>query len=279
MDHNERKSQHIASLLARPGQDVAFVEHNGTLYYSHAPMEKKGPSSAIVILLQNIFDQFIDHSFFILRNRLLTTAALSEMDRGMIKVVGKRATDNIVPQNHETEIPLSELPTHLQEVRDLTTQSPHLSSMNSWPQSEVTKHLPAKAPASQQEYLQAAFALAKEVPRGEVLHDYDRGIAALMFSVTGELIGFGLNSNSKNKTFHAEVNMVQKYFRETGKLIPKGARIYSTHKPCKMCAGMIFDGAEDPKSLQVIYGVKEVGRMSVQTVLDQYEINRQLLVD
>lgn len=270
----EKKAQHFAHLLARSGQDVAFVEHQGVLYYSYAAIDRQGPPSAVVVLLQNIFDQFIDHSFFILRNRIFTTATLSEMDRGMIKVVGKRATGNIEPCNHD----LQELP-RLQEVHSQTMASPHLNEMNSWTLSEVQKYLPNNSPRADQDYLRSAFTLAEQVPRGEILHDYDRGIAALMLGPDNELLGFGVNSNSKNKTFHAEVNMIQKYHRETGKKLPAGTRIYSTHKPCKMCAGMIFDGAEDPKSLQVFYGIEETGRLSVQTVLDLHSLNKQLLSD
>lgn len=271
----EKNAQHFAYLLSLPGQDVAFVEHKGVLYYAHGPISYKGPSSSVVTLLQNIFEQFIDHSFFILRNRIFTTGTLSEMDRGMIKVVGKRATDQVQAFDHN----LQTLPQMQNVALSKTIETPHLSPMNRWPKTEVEKRLPQKSNADAKELLRAAFALAQEVPRGEVLHDYDRGIAALMFGADGGLLGFGLNSNSKNKTLHAEVNMVQRYFQETGSLLPKGTRIYSTHKPCKMCAGMIFDSAEDPKSLQVFYGVEEVGRLSVQTVLDLHGLNKQLLCD
>ncbi|MNL04444.1 tRNA-specific adenosine deaminase [compost metagenome] len=271
----EKNAQHFAYLLGLPGQDVAFVEHKGVLYYAHGPISYKGPSSAVVILLQNIFDRFIDHSFFILRNRIFTTGSLSEMDRGMIKVVGKRATDQVRAHNHD----IQELPQFQNVILNKSVETLHLSPMNHWPKAEVEKRLPQKTNADAKELLRAAFALAQEVPRGDILHDFDRGIAALMFSADGVLLGFGLNSNSKNKTLHAEVNMVQRYFRETGSLLPKGTRIYSTHKPCKMCAGMIFDAAEDPKSLQIFYGVEEAGRLSVQTVLDLHGLNKQLLFD
>ena len=272
---SEKNIQHFAYLLSLPGQEVAFVEHKGILYYAQSAIPRKGPSSAVVILLQNIFDQFIDHSFFILRNRIYTTGILSEMDRGMIKVVGKRVTDQVPAVNHG----ISELP-HFQNVGLVNSaDTPHLSPMNRWSHAEVEKYLPRKSDAAAKEFLQAAFSLAQVVPRGDVLHDYDRGIAALMLSADGQLLGFGLNSNSKNKTLHAEVNMVQRYFRETGSLIPQGTRIYSTHKPCKMCAGMIFDGSADPQSVQVFYGIEEVGRLSVQTVLDLHGLNKQLLFD
>jgi cytidine deaminase len=271
----EEKAQHFAHVLALAEYDVAFVEHKGVLYYAHAPILQKGPSSSVVILLQNIFDQFIDHSFFILRNRIFTTAKLSEMDRGMIKVVGKRATDQIPARDHQ----MIDLPLLQNVVLNKTSQTPHLSPMNRLPKAEIEKRLPWKIDADAKDLLRAAFSLAQEIPRGEVLHDYDRGIAALMLSAEGKLLGFGLNSNSKNKTLHAEVNMVQRFFQETGSLLPKGTRIYSTHKPCKMCAGMIFDASEDPTSLEVFYGVEEVGRLSAQTVLDQHGLNKQLLFD
>ncbi|MGZ3771208.1 MAG: Bd3614 family nucleic acid deaminase, partial [Bdellovibrio sp.] len=81
---------HLETLPQSEPYHVAFVEHNNTIYYSFYPRNCEAPSSAIVKLLQGVFDKFLDQSFFILRNRIYTTAALSEMCRGMVKVVAKR---------------------------------------------------------------------------------------------------------------------------------------------------------------------------------------------
>lgn len=271
----ETRAAHFASVLASPEEDVAFVEHKEVLYFARYPRNQVGPSSAVVRLLQGLFEQFIDHSFFILRNRIFTTASLSEMDKGMIKVVAKRATGDI-PMVTDPSIVLPEC-VEITRANILNEQE-HLNAANKQALAKVASVLP-KPPTSPQNYLQAATTLADKVPRGEILHDYDRGIAAFMLNENGELLSYGVNSNSKNKTLHAEVNMVQRYFRETGNKIPKGTQIFSTHKPCKMCAGMIYDWCQDPMSVQIYYGVEETGRLSTATILDQHGLNKQLRAD
>jgi tRNA(Arg) A34 adenosine deaminase TadA len=116
------------------------------------------------------------------------------------------------------------------------------------------------------------------VPRGDVLHDYDRDIAAILVDAEGKLLSYGVNSNSKNKTLHAEVNLIQRYFKETGRKIPLGAVLYSTHKPCKMCAGMIYHWSENPDVLQVYYNIDEQGGLSKTTILDEKELNWRLKI-
>lgn len=268
----ESRASHIAFLLASSEEEVAFVEHKGVLYYARYSKSDTGPSSAVVKLLQGLFEQFIDHSFFILRNRIFTTAHLTEMDKGMIKVVAKRATGDISRIQDEN---LS-MPQAIEIARaNLRTEQEHLNESNKIELTQIMPLLPQTG-ALPTEYLQAAQDLAQKVPRGEILHDYDRGIAAFMIAPNGHLLAYGVNSNSKNKTLHAEVNMVQRFFRETGQKIPTGTQIYSTHKPCKMCAGMIYDWAEEPSSLKVFYGVEETGRLSTATVLDQHGLNQQI---
>lgn len=273
----EKRSEHIAFLLHRPGYELAFVEHNGVLYYSYFRTRLCAPSSAVVRLMQGLFEQFIDHSFFILRNRIYTTARLTEMCRGMIKVVAKRASEGVFAKDHQLELSL-----RFEEICAEPTDLPafyHLSSENRAPLSDIQRWLQQASPSKSGDFLRAALKLANRVPRGEILHDYDRSIAALLVNESGTLLGYGLNSNGKNKTLHAEVNLVQRMYRETGLKIPPRTILYSTHKPCKMCAAMIYDWCEDPKSLQVYYSVEESGGLSRQTILDRQQLNKWLPLD
>lgn len=268
----EKKAEHIAFLLDRPGLDLAFVEHQGTVFASYFPRGLKAPSSALVNLLQGLFDEYVDHSFFILRQRLFTTAPLTEMCRGMVKVVAKRVTENVQPQNHSLALDFN-----LKEVglySETGMKSQHLSVENSETLQSVEAFLRTTSLVTPGDFLNQATELARRVPRGSVLHDYDRDIAALLVDASGRLLGFGLNSNSKNKTLHAEVNLLQRLYCETRAPIPAGAKLFSTHKPCKMCAGMIYHWSEDPHSLEVLYLKEETGGLSRQTVLDREGINK-----
>jgi cytidine deaminase len=248
--------QQIAFDLARPGFELAFVSHRGVLYYSYFPQGGLAPSSAVIKLLQGLFDLYIDHSFFILRNRIFTTAAISSMCQGMVKVVAKRVLGEVHGINNGLPVPLEKI-----FVGDeaLLASARFLSPVNKLALEKI-KDL------EQESKLAWVQKIASLNVRGEVLHDYDRDIACLLVDSFGEILAFGVNSNSKNKTLHAEVNMVQRYYRETGRRLPVGAKLYTTRKPCKMCAGMIHDWSEDPATLEIHY--LEDDRSSKNTVLD-----------
>lgn len=268
----ENRSEHIAFLLHQPGLSLAFVEHNEVIYYAYFPEGSQAPSSAVVKLLQGLFDQCVDQSFFILRQRIFTTAALTEMCRGMVKVVAKRATGGITSRQHEFKIH-----SRFQQVGETLTEVTsrhHLSFENHFPLAQVQGWVEKNKSHNIEDYLQIAQHLAAQVPRGDILHDYDRNIAALLVSSQGQVLSYGINSNSKNKTLHAEVNLLQKLFLDFSLKIPAGAILYSTHKPCKMCAGMIYHWSENPTKIQVYYSVTEKGLFSRHTVLDREGLNR-----
>lgn len=270
---SEKKAEHIAFLLARPDRDLAFVEHQGTVYYAFYPKTAVAPSSAVVKLLQGLFDQFVDHTFFILRQRIYTTAPLTEMCRGMIKVVAKRVTGPIQAMDHKEVLELKFV--EIGESDQVMTRVNLLSAENQAPVSEVATWMSLQKPLNPKDYLRLAGELACRVPRGEVLHDYNRDIAAILVDAQGEILSYGINSNSKNKTLHAEVNLLQRFYRESQKRIPPGAVLYSTHKPCKMCAGMIYHWCEDLQHFKVYYSVEESGVLSRQTVLDRLALSER----
>lgn len=264
---SEKRAEHITFLLNRPGYELAFVEHEAKVFYAHYPNTVLSPSSALVKLLQGIFDQYVDHSFFILRKRLYTTGAPSEMGRGMLKVVAKRSSFSVFPVNHSLNLEPEFVP--IGEPDEVLFKSQYLSAENQQRLQDLT--------LQSDDFLKEAIELTRVVARGEVLHDYDRMIAALLVGPDKKLLSYGVNSNSKNKTLHAEVNLIQRLYRETGAKIPAGSVLFSTHKPCKMCAGMIHDWSETPQALRVFYRVEEKGQLSRHTILDQLGINEQLL--
>lgn len=270
----EKRAEHIAFLLSQPEKDLAFVEHKGVIYYAHFPAKTWAPSSAVVKLLQGLFDEFVDHSFFILRQRIYTTASLTEMCRGMVKVVAKRAS-SIKPHDHA--ISIAEKFQEIGPQETLLASVQYLNFENSRTLEDVQEQFAQRKTHAPEVLMQMTSEFAKRIPRGEILHDYDRDIAALLIGPQNDILSFGLNSNSKNKTLHAEVNLLQRFFKNSNRKIPQGSVLYSTHKPCKMCAGMIYHCAENPQDLKVYYGVEETGVLSRYTVLDQYQINKQLL--
>lgn len=253
---DEALIEQIAFNLQKPGFDLAFVIHRQKIYAAYCPKNFEGPSSAIIKLIQGLFDVHQDQSFFILRNRLYTTDALKARCQGMIKIIAKKGTGEVQSIDHS--LPVTE------EIFLIGDERPFAQVTLRTPENNLP--LEQIAFLKSKEDLEWVRKVAALNPRGEVLHDYDRDIACVLVDKSGDILGYGLNCNSKNKTLHAEVNLVQRLFHETGKKIPAGSVLLTTRKPCKMCAGMLYDWSEDPRTLSVHFA--EEDRSSQQTVLD-----------
>lgn len=98
-------------------------------------------------------------------------------------------------------------------------------------------------------YMAAAFRIlrAKQFPGGR------EGVAAILVDATGKILSWGLK-NPAHPALHGETTALLGY----GGDLPANVRMYTTLKPCKMCAGWIttlsggghgvFYGQNDPTS-------------------------------
>ncbi len=249
------------------GFEFAWVTHQDRTYFARYPKKLSGPSSAVVKLIQYLFDQQIDHSFFILRNRIFTTAPLTPMCEGMVQLAAKRATGEIRPQ--DLQISLQTQWTELGSESEHCLKTQHTFEVLWKPPDVISDAIEAY------HFLQD---LISKIPRGEILHDFNRPIAALICAADGRLLSWAVNNNSKNKTLHAEVAAVQKYYELHHDKLPEGVLVYSSLKPCRMCAGMIYEMTKEPKSLQVIYYQDDPGPLAQNTVLERQKLLKQYLL-
>jgi deoxycytidylate deaminase len=256
---NQKIAENLLYKIHRVGYESAYVKHQNRVYFCHFPVEIRAPSSAVVKLLQSVFDLYVDQSFFILRNRIYTTDQVGAMDLGMVKVAGKRITDRVKAVDHGLPIQFDLI--EVAAADEIVCKMRSLKEENYVQMQNIFSNFKGSP-------TQLVLELARQVSRGEVLHDFNRNIAAVLFDGDNTPLNYGVNQNSLNKTLHAEVNLVQSFYLRTGRKLPIGAKIFCTHKPCKMCAGMIHDWSEDIGSLQVIYQQDVTGRLSRRTVLD-----------
>lgn len=238
--------------------EFAWVCHQGKIYFARYPKVGAEFSSAVVKLIQFLFDRWIDNSFFILRNRIFSTAPLSLMCEGMVQLAAKRATGSVQAHDQGQLIHAEWIELGTAEEHRLKTQ--HLSLIQWQPPTEISDPIEAYF------HLQNLIA---QIPRGEILHDFNRPIAVLICSPEGKVLSWAVNNNSKNKTLHAEVVALQKYVNQHERRLPAHARIYTSLKPCRMCAGMIWDLAEEPQTLQTIYFQDDPGPLAKNTVLER----------
>jgi tRNA(Arg) A34 adenosine deaminase TadA len=88
-------------------------------------------------------------------------------------------------------------------------------------------------------YLMAALRLIEgSIPDHQQTRVDGHNIGALLVSRQGEVLAMGLNNSTENKTYHAELNLLQAYAKSGGGM-PAGSFLYSSLKPCDMCAAMI----------------------------------------
>ena len=259
---NEQTEQ-IAWILTQKYGSKAFawVEHEKNIYYAVLDKAGKLPVTAVTQLIQYLFDRYIDHSFFILRNRIFTTENLTDVCRAMVKLTAKRITGGIEPRNHDLE----NSQTWIQVCGSLDgiLESQHqqidfLSTGNLRKESAKNK-------------LQEIIA---GLDSGPVLHDFNRKIAAILCDSDGNILETSKNNNSKNKTLHAEVLLVQRYFQRHGRCIPENAVIYTSLKPCRMCAEMILNFCKNREMIQIYYLNDDPGPMAKNTILERKNILR-----
>lgn len=227
---------------------IHFTDKEGReiVYYSGFPQIKPQgcPSSAVVKLLQGIFDQKWDLSFFILRNRIYTSYEPSKMDQGMIRLVAKRCSVSPSVPGPLPDLEWIEIGNRSELFYENTVE-------------QIKAHLDL---AFVEEPVAALEVLEKQIPRGRVFHDFPREIAAILTDKENRVLEYAVHGGWLNKTLHAEVIVLQRHFKRTGQPLPEGAKLYTSLKPCRMCAEMVGEIAG--KDFEVHYKQNDPGPMA-----------------
>lgn len=254
----EQLAYEILQKTGSQERELAWVSHQDKVYFVVQSRHRKGPTSPVIKLIQHLFDQHIDHSFFILRNRIYTTSRLTETCQGMIKIAAKRATGDVVSKNNH-------LMHKYQFIEVASNESDFCSSAHV---ESLSVQVP-QAFSDENQIKETLHVITGHISRGDVLHDHNRSIAVIITDKDLNLLSWSANSNFKNKTLHAEVRAVQDYFQKTQMLLPAEAKVFVTLKPCRMCAAMIGENSEEPDSLQVKYLENDPGSLAQNTFLDK----------
>lgn len=229
--------------------DLALLEFSyrdrRTVYWSKAEQGALSFLSAPAILIQGIYELNPEMARKILRERIYTSAPMTDALHAMVKVCAKRIDVNVSLDGLQNRIS-----TDAVEVRELP------------PPAEAPKPLVA-APMEQARWL--AQTVSRE---SKLLYERDRAIGAVLVSAAGELLAHAVNTNARNRTCHAEMNLLRQLSFGGIRAIPREAKLYVTRKPCKMCAAMILSFCEDPKSNRVIYDEDDPGTNAQRTALD-----------
>lgn len=267
----------------------SFLCYENTVFYHQYSRRNYEPSSSILRLIQGIYETAPQKARQILRSRIYSNENPTELCYGAVKVSAKRLTASLDFRPSLRE-PCSSTCTSLHS-------SPYSSPYSSVKTSIIPENFqwvevgqkierfsdhrflappfwtpPFLAAPSESDFLKLAGDLAATSLKNSSLETprylRDRPIAAILVSEKNEILSWAVNTNASNRTLHAELNLVQEHFCRTGKPLPRGAKIFVTLKPCKMCAGAIWVSSEDPFSTQVFYSEFDPGRNARWTVLD-----------
>lgn len=215
----------------------AWVYHNSKIYLSQDQLESSvKPESAVTRLIQGLFRDHKDHSFFILRNRIFTNTPLRDFEKGMVKLAAKR----ISYVDSEGAAP---------EIRDEPVDFVHVNYDLRESLRSQEKEIRFASLLEVEDWLNLQTQL---VPRGPVLHDNNRPIAAVLLNSRLEVLSFALAENSLNKTLHAEVLCLQSYWLQFQCAPPEDCVLLTTLKPCLMCAEMFAHLVSGAKNFRVI---------------------------
>lgn len=253
-------AQQIAYNLSQKYDVWSFLIHEKNVYYSTYKRLLGEPRSATVNLIQDIHSKLSPYVLRIVRNRIYTNVKLTEMCKGFVKVAAHRVSDSF--EGLDTGIDISGF-----HYVELGTGS--ISKERSFDVNTCSGFDDAN-------WMNLAEKLSKKTDRTKSLYECDRQVAALLVSAENELLSIGINENASNKTLHAEVNLIQSFYERHKKPIPTGSTIYTTLKPCKMCAGMILTCAENIDGIRIVYKDFDHGTLGRFTVFDKLKPQLQI---
>lgn len=234
----------------RLGGPVAFLRARQGVF--HARRDAGWPFSPVLRLLRGVNATEPGRARFLVRNRVWSTEQASETCRGAIRVGGRSLTAGVPARDHGLS---------LDDVEAWIDVGPAVAPA-------PATALAPRGPVAETSALECLAVLASENRDAGTGPRRDRPLAALLVGGDGTLLQSAVNTGARAALTHAEVNLVEAWHAATGDPLPRGARVYTSLKPCALCAGLLWDAAEDPWSIEVVFARDDPGRYARDTVLD-----------
>lgn len=257
-----------ASLATRfPDEASAFLIAGDAVHFATSLLEEHRPHTAVTQLVQGIFERDPANALFLLRRRIFATYPPSRACKDMVKVAAKRL-EHITLEASRCADPVSPTLLWRRESYDVGRGMDAVHE-DCPPLDAGTKTLfKEDDPGRVFAWLNTCLA-KRDVhwPAERFLRD--RRVAAAACDGEGRLLAAAFNGNARNKTRHAEITLVQAHWETTGRPLPKGARVYVTLKPCRMCSAMLVRACASPEDLKVYYWEEDAGPMARATQLEE----------
>jgi tRNA(Arg) A34 adenosine deaminase TadA len=217
----------------------AFLVHQGWLYHSES--DGNGPHrTAVTTLIRGIWKAFPTQALTLLRNRIFTDTPLSPLCEGMIKVAAKRF-EVLTPSEWE------------KRFGDFTGIRQQMESSGPDPEAQLSRsdHLP----------LPELLDHLKSRSEGTPL------VSAVLLDPLGHFMLGSWARTARDRTAHAEVNLVDAWFSTRNERPPRGSTLHVSLRPCAMCAAQILALAGDPSGIHVVFHEEDPGPASKNSCL------------
>lgn len=230
---------------ARP---IAFLEYNNTLYWSDVNSECNTP---ITSLIQGIHARLTSKAFHALRNRIYANYEPSLYCRETIKVAAKRVTHQGLQLGYNE---------FLKRLKIFSSVVYLPAPFHDLPKATTTATGKTLKPSEVFEYLNTL--ISPDAP--------DTQVSAALVDERGELLFTSTHrSFDPNRALHAELQIL--FTLRVNEFCNRSThplRLFTTLKPCRMCAAAILHTVKRPQLLEIIYRDFDLGPFGRKTLLD-----------
>ena len=187
-------------------------------------------TSGVTRLIAGVNATFGEERYRYLRRRIFCDGEISTWDRNLVKVCAKRITQCQDSRNNYEEHAASA--TRVVDVgMDLLADHDSercTEALGSCISSRDAMMLTAQLASAEHQ----KFSRAK-------LHQAPRSVACLLVDSAGQILGANVNTNAGSQLRHAEINLLLSLAARGMPSIPTGATLFTSLKPCRMCAAAI----------------------------------------
>ncbi len=251
----------IAARLARdagPGETTAFLlVSGGRAYFSRFRPLPYQPETPVTRLISGLWARFGSQALSLVRRPVLTSGPITDLDRAFVKVAAKRLRQVApfpAPQPMATGAAGAQTHVELLEIGEEPLPEEPLPSL-------------PRSVSSEAAAIRLVRDLQERARRGPTRATSARRLSALLTDAEGLVLAAAVNSAGTDRTRHAEAELIRRWWRDHGRGLPPGARVYCSLKPCKMCAALIWAATTDREGLRVVFDRWDPGPLAQGTVL------------
>lgn len=220
----------------------AYLRAGETTYYASVEPNESSPiCTPVTKLIQGIYEREPEMARKILRNRVFSTAAATPLCKAMVKVSAKRLTENAAALTAEEKE---------RAVRIEFKTSDRCETASNLGASVIASDVESKFDA-----LVSLRDRKKTASVNTNRYENDRAVVATLSSpaISENAMPIAFNTNAKNRTLHAEMNLVHAMFARGLSPFHDRVTVFVTLKPCRMCATALASLVVSPSNLRVIY--------------------------